>query len=136
MSFTDTFSEWIHQSIFAHEVSAIRGYAFNLIEDGGDFYIELIGSETFDEVDPDWACDEQFEASPRSIPIPSELHCSDWERCLENMRGVVTKYLAEDFPQAQILRDAEGVGIGFIDGDLDLLTKAEQGGAGNPLHVL
>ena len=102
MSFTDTFSEWIHQSIFAHEVSAIRGYAFNLIEDGGDFYIELIGSETFDEVDPDWACDEQFEASPRSIPIPSELHCSDWERCLENMRGVVTKYLAEEFPQAQI----------------------------------
>ena len=111
--------------------SDIKAYAFNLIDFGfsthtGDSAevlsgIELVGCSQFDRDDPDWACNEVFEAYPRSIDIPASVSGPTWELCLKNMMPLVAEYLERGSQGAHVLKAAKGVGIGFVDGDLELI---------------
>jgi hypothetical protein len=118
MNFLDQLFTWLQSSFTAQDTTEIRGYCFNLIENGGEFAVELIGAPEFDEEDPDWACEEAFVSTPRSIPIPQPIHEGHWEKCLANMMKVLSDYLEFDDANAQILKKADGVSTGFVDGDL------------------
>ena len=132
MNFLDHLSVWLRASLASADTEQIGGYSFNLIENGGDYSIELIGAPSFDEADPDWACDETFEGTPRSISIPEPIHEGSWESCLKNMKSLLIDYLSFGDENATILKKADGITIGFVDGDLHTIHKAEQGGAGQP----
>jgi hypothetical protein len=74
MSFEDQFSRWIDDSLAADTPSSVKAFSFNLCEPAGiagvKFGVELIGAGTFDEDDPDWACNDVWEPQVRGIPIP------------------------------------------------------------------
>ena len=135
MNFLDQLSVWLRSSLADVDTDKIRGYAFNLVENGGDYSVELIGAAIFDEDDPDWACEEEIEATPRSIPVPEPIHKGSWESCLANMQSILTDFLSFGDASAQILKSADGVAIGFVDGDLEVIHKAEQGADAKPDNV-
>jgi len=132
MNFLDHLSVWLRTSLSKAEVDKIRGYSFNLIENGGEYSVELIGASIYDATDPDWACEEVFEGTPRSISIPEPIHEGSLESCLANMKSYLGDYLSFGDENARMLKQAEGIAVGFVDGDLHTIYKAEQGGAGQP----
>jgi uncharacterized membrane-anchored protein YjiN (DUF445 family) len=123
--FEKVFEDWL-EKIFESEVpKKVKAFSFNLdesaYEDGYKFGVELIGAEMFDFDDEDWACDEIWEPIQRKIYIPISYSGETWESCLAKIRDLVVKHLSLDNSIAQKLKSGEGVGIGFIDGNLEII---------------
>ncbi len=126
MSFESAFTNWLDRSVPADLPSAVRGFSFNLTEVvSGEFEIELIGAERFDADDEDWACEEIWEPTQRSIEISGGAVGDGWEEVLERMAGMVMDYLSSG-ARSEILKSADGVGIGFVDGNLKILWPPNQ----------
>lgn len=123
MEFQVTFKNWINESLSCDLPSTVGAFCFNLFETGIDFGIELVGCPSYDENDPDWACDEIFEAKQRSIDIPLAYSGENWEECLEKMKELTVSFMCSNEPGAKVLNKAGAVGIGFVDGDLEILSK-------------
>ena len=125
MDFEAQFTAWLTDSLSQSIPDFVRAFSFNLYEpamvDGVAFGIELIGSGEFDENDPDWPCDEVWEPETRGINIPVEYSGDIWEECLQKLKALVITKL--DSPSMAELKTAQGVGIGFVDGDLEVIWK-------------
>ena len=104
----------------SHDIAA---FSFNLYEPAGEpgvkFGIELIGAETYSADDPDWPCNEIWSPAPRGINIPGAFSGSSWEDCLSKTKALVQEYLAST--SGRWLQTSEAVGIGFVDGDLEVV---------------
>jgi hypothetical protein len=112
------FEKWVDAALSVELPANIEAFCFNLYEKGNNVYaVEIIGSPSFDETDEDWACDEVF--NNRAYPLCWKSDKS-WEGVLEEMRGLVWRYLREG-KYASLLRSKQAVAIGFVDGDLELL---------------
>ncbi len=89
---------------------------------GQEYEIEIIGTDTFDEENEDWACEETWEPNQRSLEVPSGELGTHWEEVLENAKMLVAEYLNTG-SKAGMLKSTEGIGIGFVDGNMELLWK-------------
>lgn len=97
-----------------HKSQSIGLVNFNLYEDGGNNWsIELVGTESFDLEDKDWCCDEIFDFGTREIPL-------SWNEILDEMMQIIKTYL-EQGAYLHILKNYQGVGIGFSDRDIEIL---------------
>lgn len=93
---------------------------FNLYEDGGNNWsIELVGTESFDLEDEDWCCDEIFDFGTRETPLTWKEEKA-WNEILDEMIQFLKRYL-EQGKHAGILKKYQGLGIGFVDGDVEML---------------
>ncbi|MDE5588673.1 MAG: hypothetical protein K2J60_05980, partial [Acetatifactor sp.] len=100
--------------------SAIRAFCFNLYEGGnGDWSMELVGTESFDPGDEDWACDEITDFGTREEPLSWEKE-TDWNEVLSDVSSALKHYL-ENGLHADILKSRMGVAVGFTDGNLEIL---------------
>jgi len=126
--FERRFFDWINKSL-KKAPDSIKGFAFNLFQypwlesPEPKYGIELIGSPVFSATDEDWACDEAFEAKPRSLEIPISYSTEEWGYCLHKMEKLVSSYMMSTETGVKTLTTADGVGIGFVDGNLRLLQK-------------
>ena len=114
----DDFEKWVDAALTVELPEKIEAFCFNLYEEGNNVYaVEIIGSPSFDETDEDWACDEVF--NNRDYPL---LWKSDksWEGVLEDTKALVKRYLKEG-RYASLLLSKKGVGVGFVDGNIELL---------------
>ena len=112
------FEAWLDDALSVELPEDIAAFNFNLYEDGDYLWsIELIGASRFDTEDPDWACDEVF--TNREDPLSWTAE-TDWENVLETMTDYVVKYLQEG-KYADMLREYQAVGIGFVDGDITIV---------------
>ncbi len=118
MDFKNEFHNWANRNL---EAANSHAYCFNLIENSDVYSIELVGTNSFDSQDEDWACDECFEATPRSIEIGNEF--DNWESCLWSMVDFLEGYIGSNEIGANILNKSKGVGVGFVDGNLEILKK-------------
>ena len=118
MNFRTEFYSWANKNL---AVANAHAYCFNLIENSGTYSIELIGTNSFDSQNEDWACDECFEASPRSLEIGGGF--DSWEACLWSMYDFLESYINSKEIGANILGKSKGVGVGFVDGNLEILKK-------------
>ncbi len=130
MTFEDHFSAWLTNSIGQTIPGTVKAFCFNLNEPAGvkgvKFGIELVGTNSFDEDDPDWGCDEAWSPQPRSIPIPLDYSGRTWEECLEKMKDMVGRTLLQETQTTRRLKASDGIGIGFVDGDLEIIWKPQQ----------
>jgi hypothetical protein len=115
------FEKWLNevlQSEIPNEAVAIN---FNLYK-GNDatYHIQLIASESFDAEDGDWACDEVFSTGEKLCFIPITPEIEDWEDGFEYLAGLAKEYLKLG-KYAEKLKGFEAVGIGFVDGDIEIL---------------
>lgn len=128
MSFPVEFETWLSKSLEEDIPAEVIAFHFNLYESSGQddviFGIDLIGAEHFDPEDNDWACDEVWAPTERILYIPVINSGESWEECLERMSSLIKIYLNSDQTGAQTLKSKSGIGIGFVDGDLDLIWQA------------
>ncbi len=115
------FDKWLDDVLESDLPPEIVAVNFNLYDDGdGQWSIEFVGADCFDEEDSDWACDEVF--TTRDDPFCWESEAS-WEEIQEEAADAIKAYLDEG-AHAEQLKQYEAVGVGFVDGELELVYQA------------
>ena len=100
----------------------IVAFCFNLYENRDNLWsMEVVGTESFDEEDDDWACDEVTDFGTREDLFTWNKEAT-WDIVLKEISSVLKKYL-EEGEYADILKSKEGVGLGFVDGDIEILFR-------------
>ncbi|BFT72503.1 hypothetical protein [Paenibacillus sp. P36] len=108
----------------ARHPKGIKAFNFNLYEGSEDTYdIQLIGSDEFNEDDSDWACTDYFTSEEDICYIKRTESIQYWDQGLNYITLLVERYLKEG-EYANILKSASAIGIGFVDGDIDILFRA------------
>ncbi len=99
----------------------VAAFCFNLYEmEQNQWSMELIGTEVFDLEDMDWACEEVTDFGTRNHPLIWNQEAK-WEDVLEEMIQILHTYLKTE-PYAEKLKSRKGIGIGFADGDIEILS--------------
>lgn len=118
------FSNWLDNVLEQELPEGIVAFNFNLYEGAKETYdIQLIGSDEFDENDEDWACTDYFTTGEDIYYISRTSDIEDWEEGLNYITKLVEKYLNEG-RNANILKDVNAIGIGFVDGDINIIYRA------------
>jgi len=90
-------------------------FSFNLTK---PTTIEVIGSESYRDDDPDWASEEAFRPEIEDLPLPPPERSKDWDAVLECAKVLIYAYLDRPSVGSAILKRSQAVAVGFIDGDL------------------
>jgi hypothetical protein len=114
------FFEWTDKVLEQDLPEESLGACFNIYEesDGGNWAVQLIAADAFDEDDEDWACDEVFTTGEDLYIVPRAAGCGEWEEALAFVKQMAGSYL-ESGGFASKLKDLEGVAVGFVSGDLE-----------------
>lgn len=113
-------TDWIDNVLNTVIPERIVAFCFNLYEEGdGNWSMELVGSDWFDPEDGDWACNEITDFGSRENLYMWKMNC-DWEESLAYMIQELKEYLANG-ARAELLKSKAGVGVGFVDGDIEIL---------------
>lgn len=123
--FSVEFCKWLRRAFDRGVPMSVRAFAFNLFEltniDNVKFGIEMVGAGMFDLTDSDWACDEVWEPIDRTLRIPITFSGDAWEACLLAIRSLLRTLMEIDDDMTRVLKSREGVGVGFVDGDLHII---------------
>lgn len=114
-------ASWIDDVLDGASVPAkVVAFCFNLYEESdGSWAMELVGTERFDPEDEDWACNEFTDFGSRACLYHWQMDC-EWEEALEYMVHELKQYL-EGGKYAALFKSKEGVGVGFVDGNIEIL---------------
>ena len=112
------FEKWVDQTLASPIPDKVVAFCFNLYEDTDGWSTEIIGAPSFDKNDSDWACDEIFD---NRINCLRWKNTKTWEQNLDLIKSYIERYLSQG-KYANILIGKHGVGVGFVNGDLYLIT--------------
>ena len=113
-------SNWIDKILDQEIPNTVVAFCFNLYEESdGSWAMELVGTERFDLEDEDWACNELTDFGSRECLYNWEMEC-EWDEALEYMVKELSQYL-ENGKYAELLKSKDGVGVGFVDGNIEIL---------------
>ena len=121
-TFQSQFDAWLDRALSQPIPSSVIAFSFNLAE---PWCIEVIGSDRYSDGDPDWACEESFRPKVESLALPKSDGAT-WERVLENAKSIVSAYLDRPSAGSTVLRRAEAVVVGFVDGELHRVWPRRQ----------
>ncbi len=126
MCFKDGFIQWLTDaSLDLPSENIPPAFSFNLSEpafvNGVKFSIEIIGASYFDASDEDWACDEIWQPKNRTLNIPITFSGENWEKCLSIMADMIQNLIDNNDSCIRNFKYSKGIGIGFVDGNLQLL---------------
>jgi shikimate kinase len=128
MNFENKFVRWLNVCLSENIPENLEGFHFNFFRPAGvlgvTFGIDLIGSDTFDNDDPDWPCNEIWEPKQRCLFIPTSYTGAYWQDCLTKMKSLLGRCLETDSEAIRKLKSATGIGVGFVDGDIEILWIA------------
>lgn len=113
---------WLNVVLEQDIPSSVAAFGFNLYEDGNNAWsMELVGTESFNPENEDWICEEVTDFETRDDPFAWEQEAG-WEEILEEVILVLKEYL-ENGLYADLLKSRCGVGVGFVDGDVEILYE-------------
>ena len=113
-------TEWLDDVLEQSISEEIVAFCFNLYEDGNNSWsMELVGTASFDEDDQDWACDEVTDFGTRRMPLVWEKD-AQWNEVLDEVIALLKAYL-ENGAHAEVLKEKASVGVGFVDGDIEII---------------
>jgi hypothetical protein len=114
------FNNWLNRINQTEAVSdSIIAFNFGLFESENGYTVYLIGSETFDEEDDDWATNVDFEPEEKYFELDSSfVKGKDWQEVLEISEELVKEYLNSESLDNTIFKNAEAITTGFDDGEL------------------
>lgn len=120
----DEISEWLDNILEDISNTGIPddviAFGFNLYDDDGDNWsMELIGTSEFDTDDEDWLCNEVTDFDTRDVSF-QWCRKAEWEEILNDVVCFLKKYL-ESGKYADVLKAKSGVGVGFVDGNVEIL---------------
>lgn len=121
------FAEWLDSLLKKNDMPAdTKAFNFNLYEEEDEVYsVQIIASDRFDPADDEWACCEIWSSEEDIFFV--EVSDED-DKSRETFQKFVT-----DMISGYIRRGAYGdilgsfpVGIGFVDGDIDVIYKIQE----------
>ena len=114
-------ADWIDNVLHNNAVTTdIVAFCFNLYEESDSSWsMELVGTERFDLEDEDWACNEVTDFGSRENLYNWKMEC-EWDEALAYMVNELKQYLSSG-KYAELLKSKEGVGVGFVDGNIEIL---------------
>lgn len=117
--------DWLNKALEQDIPEEVRAFCFNLYNDcDGLWALELIGAARFDPEDEDWACDEVTDFDTREHPFRWEENAG-YEDIQAEISGIVQRYPDEgDDKCVDKLTGREAVGVGFADGNIELVYCA------------
>ena len=125
MDFERKFTSYLNDAFRDINEPNIKGYCFNLFEPAGikniKFGLEIIGASEFNKNDSNWPCKEIWEPEQRQLMIPVSWSSEEYELCLERIKELINKKLKSQSFFVKNLKAAQGIGVGFVDGNLDVL---------------
>lgn len=125
LPFEKKFGVWLTSSLDGDLPATIRAFAFNLFEPAGEdcvtFGIELVGTKVTPSESEDWGCEEVWEPTQRSLSIPTSFSGPEWENCLRRMKVLLLEFLDSANDAASKLKSKLAIGIGFVDGDIEVV---------------
>ena len=116
------FAKWLDKILKKNNFEDSVAFNFNLYEGEGTFHIQLVSTSSFDENDEDWVCDEVYTSGENILIIPRSASGETWEEGLSFCKTLASNYLANG-KLADKLKSKSAVGIGFVDGDIEILFK-------------
>ena len=113
----EEFAKWVDSVLDKELPNNTIAINFNLYEEPKEdtWAVQIIGSERFDE--EDWACYETFTTGEDLYIWVEE---GGWEKALETAIDNVKTYLDNGKYSSALLK-YKGVGIGFVDGDIEII---------------
>ncbi|MGN0621946.1 MAG: hypothetical protein ACI4I9_08765 [Porcipelethomonas sp.] len=120
----EMFAQWLDELLENELPDGIIAFNFNLYDGEENTYdIQLIGSDKFSEDDYDWACSEVYSSEEDVCYVDVEDDIEDWHAAQKLFEFWVKKYIDEG-KYSEKLKKSKAVGIGFIDGDIDIVYRA------------
>lgn len=116
------FNAWVDRLLIEFGATPVVAYNFNLYEHEDGFAIQLVGTGSFDPKDEDWACDEIFSSGEDLFYLPHAVVGNQWQTGLETANSLVKHYLQHG-KYATLMKATRGVGVGFVNGNIDLVYK-------------
>ena len=99
---------------------SIIAFNFGLFESEDGYTIYLIGSKEFDEDDPDWATNIDFEPEEKYFPLATEdYNHLKWEQVLQKIKTQLEDFSKTDKFKSSFFSKAKAITTGFDDGDLE-----------------
>ncbi|MFB2803659.1 hypothetical protein [Shewanella seohaensis] len=110
------FVRWLDGQLNERIPAEIVAFNINIYE--SPFNIEIVGSMDFDPDDEDWACNEDWVPSNRTVAVSGLLFGGSWEEAQENITAMAKLYLRSDSKNVFRLKAARAFAVGFVDGNL------------------
>ena len=120
----NSFTDWMTDSLSSELPNGIVAFNLNLYEDNDSFHVQLIGASTFNEADSDWACDEIFSTEESLFSVSHTITGNTWQDGLSFIKNLLIQYL-DNGEKSSILRSAQAVAIGFVDGDIEIVYRQQ-----------
>lgn len=116
------FKNWLDNLMENNMPAETVAFCFNLYEESVEdsvYSVQLVACNEFDENDPDWACEEVWSSEEDIFCIElSDEQEKDWNAAQTLIKSWVQEYMKD----CEIL-SSKPVGIGFVDGELDLIKS-------------
>ena len=118
------FVVWLNEILKNPLPVNVKGINFNLYEEEKEntFGVQFVATSSFDSNDDDWACDEVFSSNENMYYFTNE---NGWEQTLKEVEKNVKTYLEKE-EYSSVLKKYEGIGLGFVDGDLIIVYKKDK----------
>ena len=118
------FSNWLDKVLEQELPKEIVAFNFNLYEgSGGTYDIQLIGTDEFNENDEDWVCTDYFTTGENICYIRRTKDIANWGEGLIYITKLAEQYLNKG-KNSNILKSVSAIGIGFVDGDIEIIYRA------------
>lgn len=114
------FIPWVDRHLIVAEASKAVAYNFHLYEHEQFFAIQLVGAIKYDPDEPFAYEDEVFTSGEDLFILPRSKVGNDWRKGLEVASTLIRSYL-EQGQEAHRLTSSSLVGVGFVDGDLEII---------------
>lgn len=116
-------SDWLDEVLPSRLPDDVVGFVFNLASNAAQGYdLNLVGTPNCDLSDPDWACNDVWSTDGCRFAALSNSKLPEWETVIERLITIVSNYLVSG-SCGEVLRSADAVGVGFVDGDLHLVWQ-------------
>ncbi|MBQ9898153.1 MAG: hypothetical protein IJM44_01700 [Ruminococcus sp.] len=126
----ESFSQWLDDLLENADIpGSAAAFCFNLYEESSEdsvWSVQLVAADKFSEDDGgDWACDEIW-SSEEDVFLVSTADEEDSGRdfALTLIRELACGYI-EEGAHGGVFQSCEGVGMGFVDGELEIIYKPE-----------
>lgn len=128
MNIYEEFVHWLDDILENNDMpEETKAFCFNLYEESDEDHIygaQLIAAGEYDPEDKEgeWACDEVWSCEENIFTVEtSDEDDTGWAHAQELIKEMVEEYL-KNGKYADILSSAEAVAIGFVDGDLEIIS--------------
>jgi len=120
----NNFTSWLNEILKNPLPENTKGINFNLYEEENPnaYGIQSVATKSFDLNDDDWACDDIFSSGENMYFFTNK---NNWEQILKEIELNIKDYLDKE-NESTVLKNYEGIGLGFVDGDLIILYKKEK----------